>query len=136
MVKRYLHPHVTPAELARAPELLEPALVALVESGTGLEINTSGLRHPVAETYPAPWAVARYRELGGRTLTIGSDAHRTAHFAYGLGRGYRVAADVGFEHVFIRRNQERAFVAVPDRYHRAASDRPLAPATRSESGHA
>ncbi len=34
-VKRYLHPHVTAADLAAAPELYEPLLVALVETGTG-----------------------------------------------------------------------------------------------------
>ena len=35
------------------PELYEPILRALVESGTALEVNTSGLRHGPAETYPS-----------------------------------------------------------------------------------
>ncbi len=52
MVKRYLVPHVTPDQLAAAPELYEPILAALVETGTGLEINTSGLRQAANETYP------------------------------------------------------------------------------------
>ena len=39
-VKRYLVPHVTPADLADAPELYEPILRALVETGTALEVNT------------------------------------------------------------------------------------------------
>ena len=34
VVKRYLNPHVRPADLAARPDLLEPALRALVESGT------------------------------------------------------------------------------------------------------
>jgi histidinol-phosphatase (PHP family) len=50
VVKRYLHPFVTKDALAGAPELYEPILRALVDSGTSLEINTSGLRHPVGET--------------------------------------------------------------------------------------
>ena len=54
VVKRYLHPHVLPAAFAAAPELYEPILRALVDSGTALEVNTSGLRHPVGETYPTP----------------------------------------------------------------------------------
>ena len=49
---------------------------ALVESGTALEVNTSGLRHPVQETYPSAAIVARFRELGGRRVTVGSDTHR------------------------------------------------------------
>jgi histidinol-phosphatase (PHP family) len=52
-VKRYLVPHVIPSQLAAAPELYEPLLVALVETGTALEVNTSGLRQAAGETYPA-----------------------------------------------------------------------------------
>ena len=44
VVKRYLHPHVLPAALEAQPELYEPILRALVDSGTALEVNTSGLR--------------------------------------------------------------------------------------------
>jgi histidinol-phosphatase (PHP family) len=59
-VKRYLVPHVTPADLAAAPELYERLLVALVETGTALEVNTSGLRQAAGETYPSAAIVARY----------------------------------------------------------------------------
>ena len=59
------------------PELYEPLLAALVESGTALEVNASGLRQLPRETYPSAAIVARYRELGGRHVTIGSDAHRS-----------------------------------------------------------
>ena len=114
-VKRYLAPSIPAAALARAPELYEPALLALVESGTGLEVNTSGLRHAVGETYPAPWVVARFRELGGRRVTIGSDAHAKDQFAFGLGRGYGVAAEAGFGEIGVRRGTNRLPVAIPDR---------------------
>src|SRR5262249_22080622 len=53
VVKRYLFPHIRPEDLAADPELWDPALRALVETGTALEINSSGLRHRVAETYPS-----------------------------------------------------------------------------------
>ena len=95
VVKRYLHPHVLPERFAEQPELYEPILRALLESGTALEVNTSGLRHGPAETYPSPAIVARFRELGGERLTIGSDAHRAKHFAWALGDGYDVARSAG-----------------------------------------
>ncbi|MEO5965082.1 MAG: histidinol-phosphatase HisJ family protein [Candidatus Limnocylindrales bacterium] len=110
-VKRYLVPHVLPADLAGAPELYEPALRAMIESGTALEINASGLRQLPRETYPSPAIVARYRELGGRNVTIGSDAHRTEWFAYGLAEAYRHAAAAGFEALTFRRGAER--ISVP-----------------------
>jgi len=94
-VKRYLAPHVPASDLAAAPELLEPVLRALVETGTALEINTSGLRQAAREMYPSPAAVARYRELGGERITVGSDAHTADHFAWALSDGYAAAEAVG-----------------------------------------
>ena len=79
-----------------------------METGTSLEVNTSGLRQPPGETYPAPWAVARYRELGG---TAGDGRARTRtcarSFAFGLGRGYAVASAAGFDTVAFRRDGTR-----------------------------
>jgi histidinol-phosphatase (PHP family) len=112
-VKRYLFPHVTPADLAAAPELYEPILRALVENGTGLEINTSGLRQAAAETYPSAAVVARFRELGGRHVSTGSDAHRADCFAFALDAGYRAAAEAGFDTLLFRRGGERVEVSLP-----------------------
>lgn len=113
VVKRYLHPHVTKETLAGAPELYEPILRALVESGTALEINTSGLRHPVGETYPPPAIVARFHELGGRAISIGSDAHRAEHFGWALADGYRSARDAGFSALAFRRGGARVTIGLP-----------------------
>jgi histidinol-phosphatase (PHP family) len=118
-VKRYLLPHVTPADLAGAPELYEPLLVALVEAGTALEVNTSGLRQPPAETYPPAAIVERYRVLGGTTVTAGSDSHRDRSFTSGLDAGYGVVAAAGFGALAIRRGGSRVSVALPDRFHPA-----------------
>ncbi len=113
-VKRYLYPHVMPSQLADAPELYEPILRALVESGSGLEVNTSGLRQAAGETYPSEAVVARFRELGGTDVTLGSDAHRAADFGFGLPEGYRVVAGAGFPSLMFRRGEGRVSVALPE----------------------
>jgi histidinol-phosphatase (PHP family) len=115
-VKRYLIPHVTPAQLAAAPELYEPLLVALVETGTALEVNTSGLRQSPAETYPAAPIVERFRLLGGTSVVAGSDAHRKESFTMGLEAGYGVVAAAGFGQLAFRRGGSRVDVALPDRF--------------------
>ena len=111
-VKRYLVPHVLPAQLAAAPELYEPVLAALVETGTALEVNASGLRQLPRETYPAAPIVERYRALGGAHVTIGSDTHRTEWFSYGLGEAYRLVAAAGYGTLAFRRGVERVQVPV------------------------
>ena len=112
-VKRYLAPHVTATDLAMAPELYEPILRALVESGTALEVNTSGLRQAANETYPSPAIVTRYRELGGRAVTVGSDAHRAEAFAWALDDGYAAVAAAGFDALTFRRGGAPERVGLP-----------------------
>jgi len=115
-VKRYLMPHVTPAQLAAAPELYEPVLMALVESGVALEVNTSGLRQEPGETYPAGPIVERFRLLGGTRVVAGSDAHRKGSFTMGLEAGYGVVAAAGLGQLAFRRGGSRVRVALPDRF--------------------
>ena len=118
-VKKYVVSHVPPAAFAARPDVYEPLLRALVETGMALEVNASGLRQPPGETYPAPPIVERFRALGGRNVTAGSDAHRARSFAYGLGHVYAAIAGAGFEALAFRRHpgDPRAGlgVAIPDR---------------------
>ena len=115
-VKRYLVPYVRPADLGAAPELYERLLVALVETGTALEVNTSGLRQAAGETYPSAAVVARYKVLGGTRISAGSDAHQKDAFAAGLEEGYGVAAAAGFRELAFRRGGERLAISLPDRF--------------------
>jgi len=115
VVKRYLHPMITAADLATRPDLQEPALRAIIESGTALEVNSSGLRYPGAETYPSAAVVARFRELGGERVVVGSDAHSRGSFAARLDASYGHVSAAGFEALTFRRAGERVLVEVPGR---------------------
>jgi len=118
-VKKYVVSHVPPSAFAARPDVYEPLLRALVETGMALEVNASGLRQPPGETYPAPPIVERFRALGGIRVTAGSDAHRAGSFAYGLGHAYAALAAAGFEALAFRRHpgdpRAGAGVAIPDR---------------------
>ena len=103
VVKRYLYPHVTPAAFEAAPELYERILRALVDSGTALEVNTSGLRYTIKSPFPYPAIVARFRELGGEAVTVGSDAHRAEYANWGLAAGYGIVEEAGFDELTFRR---------------------------------
>ena len=118
MCKRWLLPWFKAAEYTAIPEAYEPLLVALVESGTALEVNASGLRHPTGETYPGPWVVARYRELGGRRVTVGSDSHLPHTFAFGLEEACEIVAAAGFERLTLERALDRGDLVLPERFRR------------------
>lgn len=59
-----------------------------IEQGIALDINTSGLRRPARILLPGLEILRWYVEMGGRHVTLGSDAHRTeqvaAHFDVAL----------------------------------------------------
>jgi histidinol-phosphatase (PHP family) len=122
VVRRYVAATFTAPEVFEAVELFEPALRGLVDSGTALEVNTSGFRRADREAYPGPPLVARYRELGGERVTAGSDAHGPDQFAFGLEAGYRLLAEHGFASLVFRRHAgaERVAIALPSRFDASA----------------
>jgi len=113
VVRRYLYPFVTVEDLATRPELQEPALRAIVEGGVSLEVNSSGLRYPGGQTYPSAAAIARYRELGGERVVVGSDAHSRGSFAARLDESYRHLRSAGFEALTFRRGAARVGIPMP-----------------------
>ena len=95
-----------PVDMSDFQEIVDEILSLLITSHKALELNTSGLRQPIGETSPSLDIVARYRELGGKYLTIGSDAHRWADVGAGLEMGMELAARAGFQHFTIFEKHE------------------------------
>lgn len=56
--------------------LITQILKNLIARGKGIEINTSGIRQGMGMCMPDYPVVAKYLELGGTVITLGSDAHR------------------------------------------------------------
>ena len=112
--KRWLRPWFSAADFATIPEAYEPLL--LVDSGTALEVNSSGLRDNTGETYPGPWVVRRFRELGGERVTVGSDAHMPQAFAFGLEEACEIVAAAGFNRLTLQRAVDRGDLILPGRF--------------------
>jgi histidinol-phosphatase (PHP family) len=120
MCKRWLVPWFKAPDFAAIPEVYEPLLVALVESGMALEVNASGLRHQTGETYPGAWVVRRFRELGGQRVTTGSDSHVPRSFAFGLEEACEIVAAAGFSRLTLQRAVDRGDLVLPERFRRKA----------------
>jgi histidinol-phosphatase (PHP family) len=102
-VRKYVHPHIDTPAFEAAPDLYEPVLKALIETGTALEINSSGWRQRTGIPYPLPQAVHRYRELGGEYIVTGSDAHQPEWFAMNFDRARDLLRDAGFDELATKR---------------------------------
>lgn len=78
-------------------ELIEPVLELLVQKNIALEINTRGTYDWQNRVGPEDWVLQRYRELGGRYVTIGSDAHVTKYVGAGFAEAAEALKRTGFE---------------------------------------
>jgi len=93
-------------------EIAAPALDALASAGMALEINTSGLRKPVAEMYPSPLLLGMARERG-IALCFGSDAHRPADVGAAFDQALALARAAGYTEHAVYRARRRTLAPLP-----------------------
>lgn len=92
----------------RGREYFEPVLKAVISKGITLECNTSGLRQAMGECLPNADLLSFYYELGGRDVTIGSDAHKARDLGANFKETTEMLKAIGFTKLakFNRRNKE------------------------------
>lgn len=98
-------------DMSKFSELIDAILLTLAKNKKALEINTAGLRQPIGLTSPDESIVRRFRELGGKFITVGSDAHYAEHLGEGIEKGYEIALKCGFDKVAIY--QDRMPTLIP-----------------------
>lgn len=77
-------------------EEIDNILLTLIEKDKALEINTAGWKYGLGVPHPCPYVLKRYHALGGRKITIGSDAHKPEHIAYDFEKLKGYLAECGF----------------------------------------
>ena len=99
-------------DMSEYGRIIDAILTAAISRGKGIEINTSGLRQKYGRTFPDADIVRRFRELGGRILTMGSDAHRADDLGKGIAEGIKLAKDCGFTEIAVFRKREPHFIGI------------------------
>lgn len=92
---------------------LEAILIKLIDSGKGIEVNSSGFRFGLNDTLPTLDVVKRYRELGGEIITVGSDGHRIHSIGSRIEEAFWVLKQAGFNYVCLFRNGKPFKVDLP-----------------------
>ena len=94
-------------------DILDKILIALIKNGKGLEINTSGYRYNLPNMHPNKDILKRYKELGGKIVTIGSDAHNVKDLGKDFEDAYRILKECGFEEYTVYHQRKPSFIEVP-----------------------
>ncbi len=93
---RYLPACWRNGDYRRWDGVLDELLGTLAANGKALEINTSGIRKGQGVTSPDLPIIRRFKELGGRYITIGSDAHRAGEVGADLNVAETLMKEAGF----------------------------------------
>lgn len=84
---------------------IDAILELLAKNGKALEVNTSGLRQKIGRTLPGRSIVKRFRELGGKLVTVGSDAHRWGDIGAGIEDAFDLLTECGFTSFAVYENR-------------------------------
>lgn len=99
-------------DMSEFDDAVDAIFISLIKNNKALEINTSGLFMDMKDTLPNIKYVRRFKELGGKYITVGSDSHYADRVLQGIADGYKIALASGFEHITIFKKHEPVLVEI------------------------
>ena len=98
LIVRYDENGVYPFENVK--DMIAEILKLAIADGKGIELNTSSWKYGLKDTQPSRAILKLYKDLGGKILTAGSDAHVSKVLADHLDEGYQILRDeIGFTEI-------------------------------------
>ncbi|MDR5657936.1 histidinol-phosphatase HisJ family protein [Serpentinicella sp. ANB-PHB4] len=98
MIKRYGGFDVI-LPLEEYKEITTTILEEIISNDKGIELNTSGIRYKLGDYHPSLDIIKHYYDLGGRMITLGSDAHVAKDIAFDFKRALNCLKDIGFKYI-------------------------------------
>ena len=95
-------------------EILDEILLTLIRKDKGIEINTSGIRYGLNSPHPNIDIIKRYKELGGKIITLGSDAHKTKDLGSNFDSAIEILESSGFKEIAVYRKRIPEFINIKE----------------------
>lgn len=99
-------------DLSSFSEVIDEIFITLINNNKALEINTSGLFGELGDTLPGKELIKRYKALGGKYITVGSDSHYAKRMCQGIEDGYDIAKSCGFNQVTVFNKREPVLINI------------------------
>lgn len=91
--------------LERYYDQIEDILKIIISRNIALEVNSSCLDSGYDRLLPDMPIIEKYAALGGKLVTVGSDAHTADRISFGLDRAAAAVKKAGFEHLYYYKNR-------------------------------
>ncbi len=111
-ITRYSKYEKNDVEIKDYKNLIDEILKTIISKDAGLEVNTSGIKYGREDFYPQKDILKRYKELGGKILTIGSDAHKVHRVGDEFEFAKQYIKDCGFNEVAYFKERKPVFYKI------------------------
>lgn len=91
-------------------DIIAEILKYAIRDGKGIEINTSSWKYGLKDTQPSRAILKLYKDLGGKIITVGSDAHETKYLASHIKDAYAILKnEIGINEICTFDNMQPIF---------------------------
>lgn len=93
-------------------EKLELLFSLAISNNVAIELNTSTLYKGLGFTMPTKDIMQIYNDLGGRLVTVGSDAHTPKNVGRGISEGICMLKEIGFDSVLCVKDGKKQLLKI------------------------
>lgn len=90
-------------------DLIEEIFEVIIADGKGIELNTSSFAYQLKSLMPSREILELYYDMGGRIITIGSDAHNADRIGDRIKESEEILKEIGFEGIYTFDRMEPRF---------------------------
>ena len=87
-------------ELEKIKDLIEQIFKVVIADGKGIELNTSSRAYHLKSLMPSREILELYHDMGGKIITIGSDAHNTDRVGDRVMESQKILKEIGFNGIY------------------------------------
>lgn len=99
-------------DISKHQEIIDEIFKTIINNDKALEINVSGLSMEMNDTLPSKALIKRYRELGGKYITVGSDSHYANLVCNNIEKGYDIIKECGFDHFTVFEKRQPKLIKI------------------------
>jgi len=99
-------------DVANYRKTVDEIFRVMIKKNIALEINGQMIGQAYNRLSPEEAEISRYRELGGRLITVGSDSHETGLIGNGIAACITAAKNAGFTEYAYYENRKAVFIKI------------------------
>lgn len=99
-------------DMSQFDDVINAIFETLIKNDKAIELNVSGLFMDMKDTLPNISYIKRYKELGGKLVTIGSDSHYKEKICFGLDRGMDILKECGYDCFTVFKNRKPELIPI------------------------